>query len=64
MSNEDSGGALTGTVFSQTNVSLYVEDRTGLKNYLNFNANNSNSIYTDNGKVYPLSLALNFIIKT
>lgn len=23
-----------------------------------------NSIYTDSGKVYPLSLALNFIIKT
>ena len=31
---------------------------------LNFNANTSNNIYTDSGKVYPLSLALNFIIKT
>ena len=31
---------------------------------LNFDANKSNSIYTDSGKVYPLSLALNFIIKT
>ena len=31
---------------------------------LTFNANSSNSIYTDSGKVYPLSLALNFIIKT
>lgn len=30
---------------------------------LAFNANSSNSIYQDNGKVYPLSLALNFIIK-
>lgn len=30
----------------------------------NFNANSSNSTYTDNGHVYPLSLALNFIIKT
>lgn len=29
-----------------------------------FNAHKSNAIYTDNGKVYPLSLALNFIIKT
>ena len=29
-----------------------------------FNASNSNSIYTDSGKVYPLSLALNFIIKS
>lgn len=28
-----------------------------------FHANNSNSIYRDSGKVYPLSLALNFIIK-
>lgn len=31
---------------------------------LEFNASNSNSIYTDNGKVYPASIALNFIIKT
>ena len=30
---------------------------------LNFNAHNSNTVYTDSGKVYPLSLALNFIIK-
>lgn len=29
-----------------------------------FDAHNSNSIYTDSGKVYPLSLALNFIIKS
>jgi len=29
----------------------------------NFNAHNSNAVYTDNGKVYPASLALNFIIK-
>jgi len=27
-------------------------------------AHNSNSVYTDNGKVYPASIALNFIIKT
>lgn len=31
---------------------------------LSFNASQSNSIYTDNGKVYPASIALNFIIKT
>lgn len=31
---------------------------------INLNAHNSNAVYTDNGKVYPLSLALNFIIKT
>lgn len=29
-----------------------------------FNANRSNSVYTNSGKVYPLSLALNFIIKS
>ena len=29
-----------------------------------FNASNSNAVYTDNGHVYPLSLALNYIIKT
>ena len=28
-----------------------------------FDASRSNSVYTDSGKVYPLSLALNFIIK-
>ena len=33
-------------------------------NKIVFNASSSNSIYTDSGKVYPLSLALNFIIKT
>lgn len=31
---------------------------------LDLNASNSNSVYTDGGKVYPLSLALNFIIKS
>lgn len=39
---------------------------TGTANYfqqLSFHASNSNSVYTDSGKVYPLSLALNFIIK-
>ena len=30
---------------------------------LTFNANSSNAIYTDNGHVYQLSLALNYIIK-
>lgn len=32
--------------------------------WANFSASGSNSIYTDGGHVYPLSLALNFIIKT
>ena len=31
---------------------------------LYFNASNSNAIYTNNGHVYPASIALNFIIKT
>lgn len=31
---------------------------------IKLDASNSNSVYTDSGKVYPLSLALNFIIKT
>lgn len=31
---------------------------------LEISASNSNSIYTDSGKVYPASIALNFIIKT
>ena len=31
---------------------------------IKFNANNSTATYVDSGKVYPLSLALNFIIKT
>lgn len=31
---------------------------------LSLNASNSNSIYADNGHVYPASIALNFIIKT
>lgn len=31
---------------------------------IGLDASRSNSIYTDNGKVYPASIALNFIIKT
>lgn len=40
---------------------LWGDSRNGVQ--VNFNANWSNSVYTDSGKVYPLSLALNFIIK-
>ena len=32
-------------------------------NDLSFNANNSNSVYTTNGQVRPLSLSLNYVIK-
>lgn len=31
---------------------------------IDFDANNSSSVYTNSGKVYPASIALNFIIKT
>lgn len=31
---------------------------------LNFNANNSSAIYSNNASIYPLSLSLNYIIKT
>ena len=30
---------------------------------VDFDANYSNAVYIDNGKVYPLSLALNYVIK-
>lgn len=33
-------------------------------NILGFDASLNNSIYIDNGKVYPASIALNFIIKS
>ena len=36
---------------------------TANRDQVNFNANSSNSTYINSGKVYPLSLALNFIIK-
>ena len=36
----------------------------GTTGNITFNAHDSNSVYTDSGKVYPLSLALNFIIKS
>ena len=36
----------------------------GANDLFDFDAHNSNAVYTDSGKVYPLSLALNFIIKT
>lgn len=33
-----------------------------MENY-DFNASESNAIYTDSGKVFPLSLHLNYIVK-
>ena len=59
-----SGGGVSGaiTAIAQGNGS-YANDGIGPVTF-EFDASNSNSIYTDSGKVYPLSLALNFIIKT
>ena len=34
------------------------------RGYLGINASKSSLVYTDNGKVHVLSLAINFIIKT
>lgn len=61
------------TLFLPTNAfSIAYATETGIKlggsgSYkqleLFFDAHNANSIYADSGKVYPLSLALNFIIK-
>ena len=52
--------------FSATNGACYTHDVDifNSERYIKFNAHNSNSVYTDNGKVYPASIALNFIIKT
>lgn len=56
------GGAFSQTGFAANNGFVTGTDFGGIVN--NFNAHNSNSIYADNGKVYPASIALNFIIKT
>ena len=63
-SSEHIAGAFT---VAGTSVGLAViqkasyENREGTK--LHLSSYNSTSVYTDSGKVYPLSLALNFIIK-
>lgn len=64
LTSENSTGALQALAqsvnnFSAANSEAVIKDR-GIA----FNAHNSNSIYTDNGKIYPASIALNFIIKT
>jgi hypothetical protein len=55
-----------GGVFSNTNLQNGVVSRGDYYQSFrsDFNAHNSNSIYTDDGHVYPKSIALNFIIKT
>nr|DAE20604.1 MAG TPA: hypothetical protein [Siphoviridae sp. ctJ3t72] len=44
--------------------SQYTSGGTGFRGVVSIDASRSNNIYTDSGKVYPLSLALNFIIKS
>lgn len=59
-SDTNISGAFSGTYTSDN---LAGSLASSLRN-LAFNAHNSNSVYTDSGKVYPASIALNFIIKT
>jgi len=61
---EDDSGALKGQVGSVVNGYSFAGTRTNHNTQIAFNAYDSNNVYTDSGKVYPLSLALNFIIKT
>jgi len=51
----------TGSAPSKTSGASWGESYT---NVADFNASRSSSAYTTNGKVYPASIALNFIIKT
>lgn len=44
--------------------STVASSNTGKWRFMNFNATGYNQVYTHNGKVYPLSLALNYIIKS
>lgn len=60
--NTDSSGAFYVTDFN-TNQS-YTGTSDGGNGILRLDASLSNSVYTNNGKVYPASIALNFIIKT
>ena len=48
-------------VYSNHNLGQYSSE-TGQTKF-DFNAHNSNSAYTDNGHIYPLSLCLNYIVK-
>ena len=56
-------GAFTLSSFdkARSNYDTTSMDRCGT---LSFSANSSNSVYTNSGKVYPASIALNFIIKS
>lgn len=61
--NVSSSGALS-AYRDSSHGSYYGSNASSNKNSLTFNASIFNSVYTDSGKVYPASIALNFIIKT
>lgn len=55
-------GALSVGTNSST-IGYMTAENSGSSRFLKLDASQSNLIYTDNGHVYPLSLALNYIIK-
>ena len=59
-------GAISVSSSSQAHALEYYNATTTLERYggITFSAENSNNVYTVLGKVYPASIALNFIIKT
>lgn len=57
-------GSASGAFYGGTYGVCYNNNGGADANRLDFDASRSSSVYTDNGKVYPASLALNFIIKT
>lgn len=60
----DETGAFTGTNPQGNFGNIQTSGYYGYQKLVSFSANSSNSVYTGNGKVYPASIALNFIIKT
>ena len=60
-SNPNPAGAFSWTPLSNVG---FGESGSYRRGTIGFNAHNSDTKYTDDGHVYPLSLALNFIIKT
>ena len=59
----NSASVQTGAFGKGSSFSTVITNTSATGYTLTFSASKSNSIYTDSGKVYPLSLALNFIIK-
>ena len=56
--------SVSGALSTYDYVGFNVGGTGGMGTYgIELNAHNSNSVYTDSGHVYSLSLALNFIIK-